>query len=112
MMGATSFVKVTWRAPALAGACAEIACVSKIAAAGANKVTKRIFTRLIGLPSSHSSSNGSVTFRITTSRVAWLGTGYQTNTKRKPCKTRGISEGVLEPGLQLEPDQPSGQDRR
>ena len=56
MMGATSFVKVTWRAPALAGACAEIACVSKIAAASANKVTKRKFTRLIGLPSSHSSS--------------------------------------------------------
>src|SRR5260221_10945680 len=99
MMGATSFVKVTWRAPALAGACAEIACVSKIAAAGANKVTKRTFTRLIGLPSSHSSSNGSVTFRITTSRVARLDAGYQTNTKRKRRETRENLAGPQRPAV-------------
>src|SRR5712691_10244359 len=52
-MGATSLANVTWRAPALTGACAEIACVSMAAAASTKAVTEPLLKRLIGLPSSN-----------------------------------------------------------
>src|SRR5439155_3772490 len=52
-MGATSLANVIVRAPVLAGACAEIACVSKAAAASTKTVTGPLLKCLIDLPSSN-----------------------------------------------------------
>jgi hypothetical protein len=50
MMGATSFVNVTWRAAGFAGACAARACVITTAAAAMLAATQLLLRALIGVP--------------------------------------------------------------